>query len=70
MPGAARVGISLMVVGGLIVGLGSYYDKGGVSLYGLGMVFGGFVLYLGSSIRAKRRGGGGAGGRRGRKIEG
>lgn len=56
MPGAARVGIALLVVGGLIVGLGTYYDKGGVSLYGLGMVVGGFILYLGSSIIAKRRG--------------
>ncbi|HVX02480.1 MAG TPA: hypothetical protein VHA09_04940 [Nitrososphaera sp.] len=56
MPGAARAGIALLVVGGLIVGLGTYYDKGGVSLYGLGMVVGGFILYLGSSIRAKRKG--------------
>ena len=55
MPGAARVGIALLIVGGLIVGLGTYYDRGGVSLYGLGMVVGGFVLYLSSSIRAKRR---------------
>jgi hypothetical protein len=55
MPGAARVGIALLIVGGLIVGLGTYYDRGGVSLYGLGMVVGGFVLYLGSSIWAKRR---------------
>lgn len=55
MPGAARVGIALLIVGGLIVGLGTYYDRGGVSLYGLGMVVGGFALYLGSSIRAKRK---------------
>lgn len=56
MPGAARIGIALLVVGGLIVGLGTYYDIGGVSLYGLGMVVGGFVLYMGASIMAKRRG--------------
>lgn len=55
MPGAARVGVALLVVGGLIVGLGTYYDRGGVSLYGLGMVVGGFALYMGSSIRAKKR---------------
>ncbi|MEO9362577.1 MAG: hypothetical protein ABI348_01635 [Nitrososphaera sp.] len=55
MPGAARVGIALLIVGGLIVGLGTYYDRGAVSLYGLGMVAGGFVLYMASSIRAKRR---------------
>jgi len=55
MPGAARAGVALLIVGALIVGLGTYYDRGAVSLYGLGMVAGGFVLYLGASIRAKRR---------------
>ena len=55
MPGAARIGIALLVVGGIIVGLGQYYDRGAYSLYGLAMVIAGFILYMAASIVAKRR---------------
>lgn len=55
MPGAARVGIGLLIVGALAVGIGSYYDRGAVALYGLAMAAGGFVLYMASSIIAKKR---------------
>ena len=55
MPGAARAGVGLLIAGGIIVGLGQYYDRGAVSLYGLGMVAGGFVLYMAASIMAKRK---------------
>ena len=55
MPGAARIGIAILVVGGIIVGLGQYYERGAYSLYGLAMVIAGFVLYMTASIAAKRR---------------
>lgn len=55
MPGAARAGIGLLIVGGLTVGLGSYYDRGAVAFFGLAMVTGGFILYMVSSIIAKKR---------------
>ena len=54
MPGGARAGIGLLIMGGIIVGLGEYFDRGAWSLYGLAMVGGGFVLYMVSSIIAKR----------------
>jgi len=56
MPGAARAGIGLLIVGAIIVGFGQYTDRGAFSLYGVIMVACGFVLYLASSIVAKRRG--------------
>jgi hypothetical protein len=55
MPGAARAGIGLLIMGGIIVGIGTYTDRGGISLYGLAMVAGGFVLYMATSIMAKRQ---------------
>lgn len=45
-----RLGLALLVVGALIVGLGTYYDRGGISLYGLFFVVAGFVLYFASTI--------------------
>lgn len=54
MPGAARAGIGLLIAGGITVGLGTFYERGAVSLYGLAMVAGGFVLYMAASIMAKR----------------
>ena len=54
MPSGARAGIGLLILGGIIVGLGEYFDRGAWSLYGLAMVAGGFVLYMASSIIAKR----------------
>jgi membrane-bound ClpP family serine protease len=44
------LGIALLVVGAIIVGIGTYYDRGGISLYGLFFVVAGFVLYFASSI--------------------
>ena len=55
MPGAARAGVGLLIAGGIVVGLGQYSDRGAVSLYGLGMVAGGFILYMAASIMAKRK---------------
>ena len=36
MPGAARTGIGLLVMGGIISGVGQYYQRDVVALYGLG----------------------------------
>jgi len=38
-----------------MVGLGSYFDRGAFSLYGLIMAVGGFVIYIMSSIARARR---------------
>lgn len=54
MPGPARAGIALLVVGALLVGFGQYYERGALSLYGVIMVACGFVLYMAVSIAAKR----------------
>jgi hypothetical protein len=55
MPGAARAGIGLLIVGALVVGLGQYWQRDALSLYGLAMAIGGFVLYMAASFVAKRR---------------
>ncbi|HEV8386850.1 MAG TPA: hypothetical protein VGQ03_04430 [Nitrososphaera sp.] len=55
MPGAARAGIGLLVSGALVVGLGQYWERDSVSLYGLAMAIGGFILYMAASVVAKRR---------------
>ncbi|HYY39697.1 MAG TPA: hypothetical protein VE692_00455 [Nitrososphaera sp.] len=55
MPGAARAGISLLIMGALIVGFGQYFERGALSLYGVIIVAAGFILYMAASIIAKRR---------------
>lgn len=55
MPGAARAGIGLLILGAIVVGLGQYFERDAFSLYGLAMAVGGFVLYMAASIVAKRR---------------
>jgi hypothetical protein len=55
MPGSARAGLVLLLLGAIIVGLGSYFDRGALSLYGLIMGIGGFLLYIVSSITYKSR---------------
>ena len=55
MPGAARAGIGLLIMGAIIVGLGQYLERDALSLYGLAIAVGGFVLYMAASIVAKRR---------------
>jgi hypothetical protein len=55
MPGAARVGISLLIMGALLVGFGQYLDRDALSLYGVIMVAGGFILYMTASIIARRK---------------
>ncbi len=55
MPGAARAGIGLLILGAIVVGLGQYFDRDAFSLFGLAMVISGFVLYMAASIIAKRK---------------
>jgi len=55
MPATARAGLSLLIVGAIFVGVGSYTHRGGFSLYGLPMVMVGFALYMVSSITMARR---------------
>jgi len=56
MPGPARAGIGLLILGAIIVGFGQYANRGAFLLYGLIMVICGFVLYMAASIVAKRKG--------------
>ncbi|MFY9567413.1 MAG: hypothetical protein WAQ29_13760 [Nitrososphaeraceae archaeon] len=55
IPGSARAGLVLLLLGAILVGLGSYFDRGALSLYGLIMGIGGFLLYIVSSITYKSR---------------
>ena len=55
MPAAARAGISLLILGALLVGFGQYLNRGAFSLYGVIMVAGGFILYMTASIIARRK---------------
>jgi hypothetical protein len=55
IPGSARAGLVLLFMGALIVGLGSYFDRGAISLYGLIMGIGGFLIYIVSSVAYARR---------------
>jgi hypothetical protein len=55
IPGAARAGLGLLIMGAIVVGLGQYSDRGSVSFFGLAMAAGGFALYMVSSIVAKKR---------------
>jgi len=55
MPGAARAGISLLIMGALLAAFGQYLERGALSLYGVIIVACGFVLYMTASVVAKRR---------------
>jgi membrane-bound ClpP family serine protease len=55
IPTAARLGLTLLVVGAILVGTGSYLHRGAFSLYGLIMVITGFLLYIITSIAVARK---------------
>ncbi|HEY8140081.1 MAG TPA: hypothetical protein VIE86_03260 [Nitrososphaera sp.] len=55
MPGAARAGIGLLIMGAILVGLGQYLGRDALSLYGLIMAASGFALYMIASIIARRK---------------
>ena len=44
MSGSARTGITLLIAGAIIVGVGSYLHRGAVSLYGLAIAIIGFSI--------------------------
>lgn len=54
MPGSARAGLGLLIMGALLVGVGSFIEREAISLYGIIMAAAGFVLYMISSFVAKR----------------
>jgi membrane-bound ClpP family serine protease len=55
MPGSARAGLGLLFMGAILVGIGSYLDRGAISFYGIIMTISGFLLYIISSIIVKRK---------------
>jgi hypothetical protein len=55
MPGSARMGLTLLLVGAILVGVGTYVNRGAISLYGLILVIIGFSIYMISSIIVARR---------------
>lgn len=54
IPASARSGLVLLLLGALIVGLGSYFDRGALSLYGLVTAIAGFLVYIISSVKRAR----------------
>lgn len=55
MPGPVRAGLLLLVLGAICVGIGTYTDKGALSLYGFVIAIAGFLLYFISSMLTRRR---------------
>ena len=55
IPKYVRVGMLLLVMGAIIVGIGTYLSKGSLSLYGLIMAISGFIIYFASSIASRRK---------------
>jgi len=55
IPKYVRLGMLLLVMGAIIVGIGTYLSKGSLSLYGLIMAICGFVIYFAASITARRK---------------
>ncbi len=55
VPSPVRTGIALLIVGAIIVGLGTTLNKDAVSLYGFIVVVCGFILYFTSSLYMKRQ---------------
>lgn len=48
MAGPMRVGIALIILGAFLVGLGGFFNREAVSIYGFVVVVCGFVLYFAS----------------------
>jgi hypothetical protein len=55
MPGSARLGIALLILGAIIVGLGSIQNRQALSLYGFVFVVCGFILYFVSALYIKKQ---------------
>jgi membrane-bound ClpP family serine protease len=46
MQGPLRAGIALMILGAVLVGAGSLFNRESISIYGFIVVVGGFFLYF------------------------
>ncbi|MER5191701.1 MAG: hypothetical protein ABJB76_08350 [Candidatus Nitrosocosmicus sp.] len=55
VPTPVRIGIVLLIVGAIIVGMGTTLNKGALSIYGFIVVVCGFFLYFASSLYLKRQ---------------
>ncbi len=55
VPTTVRTGIALLIVGAIIVGVGTTLNKEALSLYGFIVVVSGFFLYFTSSLYLKRQ---------------
>jgi hypothetical protein len=55
IPASARSGLLLLLLGALMVGLGSYFERGAVSLYGLVIAVVGFLVYIISSVKLAKQ---------------
>jgi membrane-bound ClpP family serine protease len=55
IPKYVRVGMLLLVMGAIIVGIGTYLSKGSLSLYGLIMAICGFIIHFASSLASRRK---------------
>lgn len=54
MSGFTRIGIGLLITGALLAAFGQYASRESVAIFGVVMVFCGFVLYMAASISARR----------------
>lgn len=48
MAGPLRVGIALIILGAFLVGIGGFFNRDAISIYGFVVVVCGFVLYFAS----------------------
>ncbi|NOJ29605.1 MAG: hypothetical protein DA328_05495 [Nitrososphaeraceae archaeon] len=55
MPGSARAGLVLLVLGAIIVSTGTFTEREVLSIYGFIMAIMGFSLYMITSIYIKKR---------------
>ena len=55
IPGTARAGIGILIVGAILVGIGTYQEREPLSVYGAIMAFLGFILYITTSIYVARK---------------
>ena len=54
MPSSARLGIALLIMGAIIVGIGTVQNRQALSLYGFVFVVCGFFLYFVSVLYVKK----------------
>jgi drug/metabolite transporter (DMT)-like permease len=55
VPGPIRIGIALLILGAILVGLGTILNRDALSFYGFIVVVCGFFLYFVSSIYLKKQ---------------